>query len=81
MVQTPQRLVDLVEWIINVIPPEGHTWQITLNSDGRDVDAIAQVVQSRQDNASGHKTIISQVTKAKFRISASTDKRTVFTTE
>lgn len=82
MPQASYGLVELVDWLTDTIEPlQGHKWQIVLNSDGTFVEATVKAVQSERDNGRGHKTTISAVTTAKFRISEHVAKRTTFSTD
>lgn len=81
MAVTP-GMQELIDWLIETTEPlEGQKWNITLNSDGAYVEATAKVTQSERDNHRGHRTTISRVTTARFRIGALAIKRKVFSTD
>lgn len=73
---------DLIDWLVETTKPlQGQKWNITLNSDGAYVDAAIKVTQSECDNNRGHRTTITKVTTARFRIGTLKLKRKVFSTD
>lgn len=82
MAATPDQAQELIEWLAETIEPlEGQKWNITLNSDGVYVEAALKVTQSERDNNRGHRTTITKVTTARFRIGSLQLRRKVFSTD